>query len=68
MQWILRADQEPEIKDDCSEEYLAWDGDCIRIINHGYDNVWLTSNGLAFDFTHWMPLPEPPGMESGLDQ
>lgn len=36
MNWIKRSDQEPEIKDDLSEQYLAWDGKEIEIINHGW--------------------------------
>ena len=58
--WIRRSIQEPEIKDDLSEEYIAWDGKRVAIIKHGYDNVWVTSNGLPFDFTHWLYLPNPP--------
>jgi hypothetical protein len=60
MNWIKRSDQQPEIKDDLSEEYLAWNGTRMGIIRHGYDNVWLIEDGLAFDFTHWRYLPEPP--------
>lgn len=61
MIWFKRSDVEPEIKDDLSEVYLAWDGKRIAMISHGYDNVWVTPEGLAFDFTHWAFMPDPPG-------
>lgn len=65
MQWIKRSDQEPEIKDDCSERYLAWDGQRVEIIHHGWQeldgsNVWVDAVSLPIAFTHWAFLPEPP--------
>lgn len=60
MNWVRRVDQEPESKDDCSERYLAWNGEYVTIINHGWDNYWLDARGLICDFTHWMALPDAP--------
>lgn len=68
MIWFKRSDQEPEIKDDLSEEYLAWNGRRIAIIRHGYvdadgKNVWVIEDGVTFDFTHWSFMPDPPGSQ-----
>lgn len=65
MDWIKRSDQEPEKKSYCSEIYLAWNGRNYALIWHdiieeaGGGPVWQSMAG-DFDFTHWMPLPEPP--------
>lgn len=58
--WVDRNKERPVAKSDLSERYLAWDGKRTAIINHGYDLTWVDSNGLAFDFTHWMFIPEAP--------
>jgi len=59
--WTPKTEAMPFAFADLTERYLAWDGSQIKIINHGYDSTWVDSNGLAFDFTHWMHLPELPG-------
>jgi hypothetical protein len=59
--WTDRQKLMPLALADCSERYLATDGQRVTIINHGYDSTWVDSNGLPFDFTHWMHLPELPG-------
>ncbi len=58
--WVDRSKERPVAMPDLSERYLATDGKRVTIINHGYDSTWVDSSGLAFEFTHWMPLPGGP--------
>jgi hypothetical protein len=58
--WTHKNDRMPLALADLSERYLATDGQRVTIINHGFDATWVDSNGLAFEFTHWMYLPELP--------
>jgi len=47
-------------------EFLAWDGEFMHTTWEGWTNsqngtpVYVHSDWISWEPTHWMPLPEPP--------
>ena len=61
--WVKCSDRMPKPED---FDVLLWDGD-EHWVGQWDGNSWWTAEGVCGDdfegtrnFTHWMPLPEPP--------
>ena len=58
MNWIKTSERLPEE----GVEVLAFDDGAIHLV-HLFRGRWYDAKGVfddCFEFTHWMPLPEPP--------
>lgn len=72
MEWISVNDRLPDYNTHVLVYEPKYDGGEIRIASlhkNPYDGKieWLDSNceywGIEFNFTHWMPLPQPPDVK-----
>ena len=66
--WISVEDRLPKLeKHKISKVVLAWSQEHGRCFTFRYDNGngerWFSGEVEQPDFTHWMPLPEPPKEE-----